>query len=218
MLCFDFPWPNFSPLNIHLCFHSIFWCLTWGLTTSGKTSHTRTHTCKCNTSRHTHRYKHTNHPCHITCTFKIYLCAFGSTYRYDIQKRESVLLNWKLGTHLILVYFLCCCIVTAPKEGASDWGQRDKGQEERERAEVVVIWDQAGCSFDMLEMRSCLYNSQKHCQEPCHTTLCTLSCCWEMAASPALPLSSLTVHYIIPQVIFTLINALTSHNTVRLEH
>lgn len=129
------------------------------------------------------RGEHACSHCHIT--FKIYLRS---------PRAQSATCRCKnnVRTHLILGYFLCCCIVTAPRDGESDWERKTKGKR-KERAEVVAIWDKLGCSFHMLEMASCLYDSQK--QELCHTTLCTLSCCREMATSPALPLSSLTVHH-----------------------
>lgn len=50
------------------------------------------------------------------------------TYSYD-----TVFFNWKVGTHLILGCFLCCCIVIAPRDGGKDWEQKMKGKEkERE--------------------------------------------------------------------------------------
>lgn len=68
---------------------------------------------------------HTHTPCHITCSLER---AHLVTYRYD-----TVLFNWKVGTHLILGYFLCCCIVTAPRDGGNDWEQKTEGKEkERE--------------------------------------------------------------------------------------
>lgn len=57
---------------------------------------------------------------------------------YDTHREERAPLDWKLGTHLILGYFLCCCIVTAPKDGEGDWERKTKGKR-KERAEVVVI-------------------------------------------------------------------------------
>lgn len=59
----------------------------------------------------------------------MYACLRAHIVTYKITQ---------LRTHLILGYFLCCCIVTAPKDGEGDL-ERGKGQKEREKAEVEVI-------------------------------------------------------------------------------
>lgn len=89
--------------------------------------------------------------------------------------------KWKLSTHLILEYFLCCCSVTAP-EGKGRvvekvWTRKEEvGVVVEEKAEAVVIWHRAGCSFHMFDMRSCLYNSQKYCKSRVTLTTSTLFC------------------------------------------
>lgn len=100
-----------------------------------------------------------------THTLKIYLSVRGhSLWRADVKRESWCLLDLRIFSLLLhrdCTWGLRGWLGTKDKKGQKE---REK-ERERERAEVVVIWDKPSCSFHMLEMTSCLYNSQKHWQE-----------------------------------------------------
>lgn len=148
--------------------------------------HIPIHSIKLNSPlQKSHTHTHTQTHLHTCMNISSSSLAFINPDKTNLVKLRPILncfyVRWKFSTHLILIYFLCCCSVTAP-EGRGGvvkevWTQKEKvGVVVEEKAEAVVIWHWAGCSFDMLEMRSWLYNSQKHCKSCVTLTPCTLSC------------------------------------------